>query len=164
MPSLMAPIRAHPYLAAYGAAFLAIWVVTVATWTIRPATTPDIHPTAALLQYILVVAAATLAALRIRIEWAGSRPEATLGFFDYRWRISDNVSGHSFWIAVAIGIAAMVVNVVLLAALDVLVTGNVALGSYLSWIGAGIGAGTLLGMAGAILAAVAGILLRRLRR
>lgn len=160
MPSPISPVRAHPYLAAYGAAFLVVWVVTIATWTLRPAATPDLHPAAAVLQYILVAVAAALAALRMRIERADSHSEATFGFYDYRWRVSDRVGGQSFWVAIGVGMAAMVLDVAVLAAADVVVAGHVAAGSYLGWIGAAIGAGALLGILGAMVAAAAAVLVR----
>lgn len=60
---------------------------------------------------------------------------------------SDDVGGRALWLAVAAGTATMLVNIAVLIVADVLV-GASAFGSYPTWIGRGLVAGGLLGLAG----------------
>jgi hypothetical protein len=154
-------VRDHPHLVAYLVALSAVWLVSILTWTVRPGETPALHPVAQALQYLLVVFAATLAALRLRARPPMNDGEALLGFYDLRWTISDDVGAQSFWSAVRLGAVAMVVNVVILIVLDLALAGGAAgPGTALGWIGAGIGAGAVLGMFGALVALGVSAILR----
>jgi hypothetical protein len=154
-------IREHPYLAAYLGALSAVWLVSILTWTFEPGVTPVLHPVAQALQFILVVIASTLAALRLRARPPVIDAGAPLGSYDGRWTGSDDVGAQSFWSAVRVGAVAMVVNVVILILLDLALAGAAAWpGTSISWIGAGIGAGVVLGMLGAVLALGVSLILR----
>ena len=155
-------VREHPFLALYLAALAVVWVVTIATWTVRSGQPPAFHPVAQGLQYLLVAIAATLAALRLRIETREMRADAGFRFHDLGWTISDDIGGQTFWTALWVGVAAMLVNILLLALADLVTGGSSGLRTYLEWMGTGIAAGAVLGMFSALIAwAVAAILRRR---
>lgn len=156
--------HAQSFLALYVAALIVVWLVTVATWTVARGQPLELHPAAAGLQYLLVVLAATLAALQLRLGPADDHPSASFGWFDYRWSIPDDVGGRSFWRAMGIGALAMEVNVALLIVADVIAASAAGSGSYLEWLGSGIAAGGVLGIVGALLAAVGGAVIRRRAR
>lgn len=154
--------RNHPFLAAYLVALTAVWAVTIATWSVRPGQTLDLHPVAQVLQYLLVVVAATLAALRIRVEPRDLRSGSAFAYYDLRWEVSDDIGGQAFWTALWVGAAAMTANVVLLALADLAIAGGAAGGlTYLEWIGAGIASGAILGMFSTFIAVAVAWLLRR---
>ena len=146
-------VRDHPSLVAYAGTLAGVWLVSIFTWTLEPGATPVLHPVAQALQSLPVVLAATLAALRVR---AGP---------DRRWRESDDVGALSFWSAVRVGALAMVVNVVIFIVLDLALAGGASWpGTAIGWIGAGIGAGVMLGMLGAVVAlGIAAVLRHRPR-
>ena len=158
-------LRDHPYLVTYLAALGIAWIATVATWSTSEGRTPDLHQIAQAVQYLLVVLAATLSALQLRARPGDEQGEATLGFYDRRWSITDDIGARSFWSAVRIGALAMVVNVLIFIVADVLVAGGAAgIGTYAGWIGAAVGAGAIIGMVGALIALVIVTLRRRVRR
>ena len=154
-------VRGHPFLAAYLAALVLVWLVTVATWTVRPGEPPALHPLAQVLQYLLVVLAATLAALRLRVEPREPSADAQFGFYDVRWSVPNDIGGQTFWTAMGIGVVAMLANIVLLVVADLLLGGAAGVGGYLAWLSAGVGAGALLGMFSALIALVVAAVLRR---
>lgn len=153
-------VRGHPFLVAYLAALVAVWLASAATWKVAAGEPPDLHPVAQGLQYILVVIAATLAALRLRVEPRETRADALLGFYDLRWSLSDDIGGQTFWTAIWVGSAAMLVNVLVLVVADLLLESG-GVGSYIAWIGSGIASGALLGMFSALIAFVIALVLRR---
>lgn len=155
-------VREHPFLTAYLVALVVVWAITAATWTVRAGEAPALHPLAQVLQYLLVLVAAVLAALRLRVGTRETRDDARFGFYDLRWAIRDDIGGQTFWTALWVGAAAMMVNVILLAFADLVVGGaSAGLGTYLEWLGAGLAAGAVLGMFGALLAAVIALAVRR---
>ena len=154
-------MRAHPFLVAYLAALAAVWLVTIATWTVRPGEPPDLHPLAQVLQYLLVVLAATLAALRLRVQPREPDHDAQFGFYDLRWSIPNDLGGQTFWAAMGIGVVAMLANIVLLVVADLLLGAAAGVGAYLGWLGAGVGAGALIGIFSALIALVVASVLRR---
>lgn len=156
-------VSAHPFLALYLVALAVVWGVTVATWTIGSGQPPSLHPVAQGLQYLLVMVAATLGALRLRVEGRETRANAEFGFYDLRWSIADDVGGQAFWTALWVGAAAMVVNVVLLAVADLLTGGAAGFGTYFEWIGTGLAAGAVVGMFSAFVAVGVAAILRRRR-
>jgi hypothetical protein len=156
---------AHPFLVAYLAAFVAVWVFSVVTWTARPGSTPELHPVAQVLQYVLAAVAATLAALRLRVQPPEMREGAGFQFYDLHWEVNDDVGGQAFWTAIAVGAAAMIVNVVLLAVADVAVGGGSAgFATYLGWIGSAMAAGAILGLFSTLVALAIATVVRRVRR
>lgn len=157
-------VRDHPFLVLYLVALAIVWGVTAATWTVRDGEPPSIHPLAQGLQYVLVAIAATLGGLRLRLDAREMRSDAHFRFYDLDWYISDDVGGQVFWRALAVGAAAMVVNVILLALADIVVGGGSAgLRTYLEWIGTGIAAGAVVGMFSAFLAVIVAAIVRRRR-
>ncbi len=158
-----ATLRSHPYLAAYLALLAVVWVASVTTWTIVDGP-PVLHPLAQGLQFLVVAVAGTLAALRIRLEGREMRADALLGYGERRWTLSDDLGGQTFWWAVFAGIAAMLVNVLLLMAGDLLATGGGDIGVWLGWIEAGVGAGAIIGLFCSLIALLVATLVGRLRR
>ena len=157
-------VRDHPFLAAYLGALAAVWAFSIATWTVRGGQPPALHPVAQGLQYLLVVVAATLAALQLRIGGRETRADAEFRMFDRAWSIRDDIAGQAFWTALWVGAAAMVLNIVILALADLLVAGGSAgVRTYFEWIGSGIAAGAVLGMFSALLAAIVAWLIRLVR-
>lgn len=158
-------LREHPFLVVYLVALLLIWAASAATWSIRPGAPPALHPVAQGLQYLLVVLASTLAALRLRTQPVQDGGTGGFRWYDYEWRISDDVGARSFWTAAWVGIVAMEANVAFLILSDLVAGGGGAgIGTYLEWVGAGLAAGFVIGMFSAFLAlAAAGVwgLLRR---
>lgn len=161
-------LREHPFLVVYLIALLLIWAASAATWSIRPGASPDLHPVAQGLQYLLVVLASTLAALRLRTQPVQDGATGGFRWYDYEMRISDDVGARSFWAAAWVGIVAMEANVAFLVVADLVAAGGGAgIGTYIQWVGAGLAAGFVIGMFSAFVAlAAAGIwgLLRRGRR
>jgi hypothetical protein len=158
-------IRRHPFLAIFLVGLVGVWVVSALTWAVDAEGILQLHPLAQALQYLLVVLAATLAGLRLRIQPRELRQQTVLGFFDHRLAISDDTGGQAFWTAVGIGALVMGVNVAILVLADLAVTGGAAgAGSYLAWVGAGVAAGAVLGMLSAFLALFAALILRRRHR
>lgn len=144
-------VRARPYLVAYLVVLAAVWLVSLAT--LQPSNgVPELHPTAQALQYLIVLVASTLAALRLRIEPDPERADAIFGFHEMRLTVRDDLDGHTFWTALAVGAAAMTVNVVILIVLDVATGAAGNVGDYIGWIGAAIAAGVVIGIIGAIVA------------
>lgn len=159
------PWRAHPYLVGYAVVLVVTWVASIVTWTVPDGRTPELHPVAQAAQYLLVLVASTLAALQLRAHPGDGGAGATLGFYELRWSISDDVGARSFWTAVRIGALAMLVNVAILVVADLVVSGGAAgIGAYLAWIGAAVAAGGVIGMFGALIALAAAPVLRRMRR
>ena len=157
-------VRNHPFLSAYLAVLLVVWLVSAATWTLGADGALELHPIAQALQYLLVVVAATLAGLRLRVQPRDVREGATFGFYDLRWSVAHDVGGDAFWTAVGIGAGAMVLNVTILVLADLAVAGGAAgVAAYLEWIGAAIAAGAILGMLSAFIAVAVAIVVRRRR-
>lgn len=164
MPERRAFAIAHPFLVAYLAALVAVWGFSVLSWTARPGSTPELHPVAQALQYVLAAVAATLAALRLRVQPPQMREGSGFQFYDLHWEVADDVGGQAFWTAIFVGAAAMVVNVVLLAVADVAVGGaSAGFGTYLGWIGSAMAAGAILGLFSTLLALVIAVVVRRVR-
>jgi hypothetical protein len=159
MPSF---VRAHPYLGIYLVLLAVVWIVSVAT--LEPGDgTPQLHPVAQVLQYVIVLVATTLAALRLRIEPDPGRADAVFGFHEMRVTVRDDIDGHTFWTALLVGAAAMTINVLLLAALDRVTGGAGDVATYVGWVGAAIASGVVIGVIGAILAAAINGMRRRIR-
>jgi hypothetical protein len=158
-----ASVRGHPFLVAYLAALVVVWGVTVATWEVRRGTL-ELAPIAQGLQYLLVGIAAALASMRLRVEARDDPADAMFGFYDLRWTVRDDIGGRTFWLAMGVGVAAMLVNIALLVIADVLVAGGSALGTYAAWLGGGIATGGIVGMFGALLAAALAVVMRLVRR
>ena len=157
-------VRRHPFLATYLGALAAVWLVTGLTWQASVDGALRLDPIAQALQYLLVLAAATLASLRLRILARDDGAGAVFGFYERRWAIADDVGGRTFWTALWIGAAAMVVNVLLFVVADLATGGPAAIPTYVAWVGSGIAAGGVIGMFGAVLALVAATLTSSLRR
>jgi hypothetical protein len=157
-----APVRGHPFLAAYVVALVAVWSVTALTWDVRGGTL-ELSPLAQVLQYLLVGIAAALAALRLRVQ-AREAADAMFGFGELRWAVADDIGGRTFWLAMGVGVVAMVVNIALLVAADLLVAGGSEPGTYAAWLAGGIAAGGIVGMFGALLAAGVAVVMRIGRR
>lgn len=153
----------HPFLIAYLVALAGVWVVTAATWSAAGGTLV-LDPLAQALQYLLVVAAATLAALRLRIEPQPQRADAQYGFGQLRWSVEDDVGGRTFWVAIAVGMVAMLVNVLLYIVADGLVTGRADVGQWVEWLAAGLAAGAILGLFSSLAALVVATVVSAVRR
>lgn len=145
-------VRGHPFLTVYLIVLGAVWAISALTWTVAANGSLELHPGAQALQYVLVVLAATLAALRLRVEPRQTQDDAQFGFYDLRWSISSDVGSRTFWAAIAVGAGAMIVNVGLLTVADVLAGAGAGLGTYVEWAGSGLAAGAVLGMFSALLA------------
>jgi hypothetical protein len=158
-----APLRGHPFLVAYLVALVVVWTVTVLTWEVRGGTL-ELSGLAQVLQYLLVGVASALAALRLRVEAREAPADAMFGFYDLRWTVADDIGGRTFWLAMGVGVVAMVVNIVLLVAADLFVAGGSDPGTYAAWLGGGIAAGGIVGMFGALLAAAVAVVMRIGRR
>ena len=156
-------VKGHPFLLAYLAVLASVWLFSIATWDVVDGT-PVLAPLAQGLQYLLVVVAATLAALRLRVEPQESRADALFGYGRLRWSVTDDVGGRTFWTAIGVGMLAMLVNIVLYIAADLLVTGGGDVGEWMGWIGAGIGAGAILGLFSSLVALVVATVVSNLRR
>lgn len=156
-------LRGHPYLTAYLLALAAVWAVSAATWMIVDAT-PTLHPVAQGLQLLVVAFAATLAALRLRLEGREMRDDARFGYGERRWTISDDVGGQTFWWSLFAGMGAMLVNVALLMVSDLVVTGGAEIDVWLGWIAAGVGAGAVIGLFSSLVALLTATLVERIRR
>lgn len=164
VPGRRSVAKEHPFLVLYLVVLAVVWVVSIATWTLREGEPPALHPVGQALQYLLVVVAATLGGLRLRLDARETRSDAQFRFYDLGWSISDDIGGQVFWRAMAVGAAAMVANVVLLALADLVVAGGSAgLRTYLEWVGTGIAAGVVLGMFSAFLAVGIAAIVRRRR-
>lgn len=150
----------HRLVVAYAVALALVWAVTILTWTARSEASPELAPIAQALQYLLVLVASAVAAFGVTRAAPAPMEDATFGFYDLRWRILDESGGRAFWRALGIGVATMLVNIAILIVADILVGARDA-GTYLAWIGGGLVAGALLGSAGAIVASVVAMALRR---
>ncbi|HEU5325233.1 MAG TPA: hypothetical protein VFV59_05060 [Candidatus Limnocylindria bacterium] len=151
----------RPWLMAYAVALAVVWIVTVLTWDVRSGSNPELSTVAQLLQYLLVLAASTVIALIARLAAAAMPEDETVELFDGRLTFaSDGGSGHAFWLALAVGTGTMLVNIALLIAADALV-GARDPGTWLAWIGGGLAVGCLLGLAGAMVASVLAMVVRR---
>jgi len=162
-PAAQPPVSLRAYVGAYLVALVAVWSVSVATWTLRDGATPALHPIAQGLQYLLVVVAAMIAALYLRRR-VRELDQAIIGYGDRRWVISDDVGARTLWPSAFIGACAMLVNVALLVLADLAVGDGRSAPMYLAWVGAAIGSGLLLGTFGALLTAIVVNLRRLVRR
>lgn len=156
-------VRGHPFLVTYLVALAVVWLLSVATWAVDDGT-PSLAPLAQWLQYLLVVVAATLAALRLRVEPQPMRADALFGFGQLRWTVEDDVGGRTFWTAIGVGMLAMLVNVILFVLADLVVTGGGDVGEWLEWIGSGIGAGAIIGLFSSLIALVVATITSAVRR
>lgn len=156
-------VRGHPFLLTYLVALAVVWLLSVVTWTIDGGT-PSLAPLAQGLQYLLVVVAATLAALRLRFEPQPTRADAQFGYGERRWSVEDDVGGRTFWMAIGVGMVAMVVNVVIFILADLAATGGGNVGEWLGWIAAGIGAGAIIGLFSSLIALVVATIVSAVRR
>lgn len=143
---------AHRFVVAYLVVLVVVWAFSVVTWRVGDGATPSLHPIAQVLQFLLVVVAGMLAALYLRSQ-GGDPGGATFGWYDRRWTVSDDIGARTLWPAVLVGGAAMLLNVLILVVADQVVGGGAGSDRYLEWVGAGIGAGLVLGSFGALAAA-----------
>lgn len=150
----------HPLVIAYVVALALVWIVTIATWSVRSGSNPELSPLAQVLQYLLVLAASVIAALGVRRDAPATIEGATFGFYDVRWTVPNDAGGQAFWRALGIGVATMLVNIAILIVADVIIGARDA-GTYLAWIGGGLAVGCLLGLGGAVVASVLALVLRR---
>lgn len=149
----IAAIATRPYLATYLAAVIATWLLSALTWRVQPGRPIELASLAQALQYLLVLLAGALAALHVRSRAGGYDSPATVRFYDYELALPDDSGGATFWRGIAAGIVAMLANVAFVVAADlVAAAGAAGGGSYIGWIGAGIAAGGVLGMFGALFA------------
>lgn len=149
----IATIAARPYLAAYLAAVIATWLLSALTWRVQAGRPVELAPLAQVLQYLLVLLAGALAALHVRSRAGSYDGSATVRFYDYELALPDDRGGATFWRGIVAGIVAMLANVAFVIAADLVVAGGAAGGgSYVGWIGAGVAAGGVLGMFGALFA------------
>ncbi len=154
--------RDHTDLVAYVGALMVVWVISVATWSVRASEPPQLHQFAVALQYLLVLLVGTVAAFRLRESPSDDSGGGAFRWDDREWRIADDVGGRAFWRAVAAGAVAMEVNVLLLVSADLLAArGAGGLGTYLGWLGTGLVLGALIGMLGAVVALVVSWMLGR---
>lgn len=146
-------IGRRPFLVAYLAALVVAWAITLATSDVVNGTFV-LAPLAQGLQYVLVLVAATLAALRLRVEPQPARADAQFGFGELRWAIEDDVGGRTFWTAIGIGMLAMLVNVALYVLADLAWTGGGDVDEWVEWLAGGIGAGAIIGLFSSLVALV----------
>lgn len=147
--------RAGWRLVAYLVALLAVWFISVATSTVSGSGRLELIGLAQGLQYLLVVLAAALAGNDLIVTSRGRDAEsAEFGFYERRWAVRQDMGGRVWWTCIWAGIAAMVLNVVILAAAEIVLggTGATHIGEYLGWIGMGIAAGAVIGSFSALLA------------
>lgn len=156
-------VRGHPFLVTYLVVLAAVWLFSLATWNVDDGT-PSLAPLAQGLQYLLVVVAATLAALRLRVEPQAMRADAQFGFGQLRWSIKDDVGGRTFWSAIGVGMLAMLGNVLLFVFADLVATGGGDVGEWVAWIGAGIGAGAIIGLFSSLIALLVATIFSAVRR
>ncbi len=155
----------HPYLAVFLIALGLTWAVTLITLRRVPSDGVELAPVAALLQYLLVVLAAVLAAVQLRRSGRDELATATFRWWDAEWTIADGVGGSSFWHALGAGVLAMELNVVLLILVNIVAGSQLGgAATYLEWLGIGLAVGVVLGILGAVVGAGATAVLGRLAR
>ena len=157
-----------PQLVAYVTALAITWFVAALTWSVGSDGRLELAPTAQALQYLLVALAATLAGHRVLTTERSRDPAAVpFGWGRHRWEIVDDVGGRTWWACIGAGIAAMVLNVLLLIAAEVVVGHAVlasAVADYFAWLGGAVASGALIGSFAALIAATLARLTCRGRR